>query len=169
MKDKIKKIMRVLVPVLIGLGLAVLIIASYLFLFPGALTAEKAVTGYIKASLQQDASAMVRYASDYQKVKLYGNKNFTNAALKEKLEKSYSGVENIYADSTIAFSVESVTEVDPDSDDYLLFVSEYMSVTGNNDFSKVEKITVKVFVDGKQQQKQTVYAIKSGISWYYGY
>ncbi len=169
MKEKLKKLLRTLLPVLIGLGLAGIIIASYLFLFPGAITAEKAVTGYIKASLQQDVSDMLRYASDYQKVKLYGNKNFTNSALREKLEKSYSGAENIYANSKIAFSVESITEIDSGSDEYQIFADDYELVTGSKDFSKVVKITVKVYVDGKQYQKQSVYAVKSGISWYYGY
>lgn len=168
MKEKVKRILRVLLPVLIGLGLAGMIIVSYLFFFP-ALTAEKAVTGYIKASLQQDVSGMLRYASEYQKIKLYGNKNYTNSALREKLEKSYANVENIYAGSTITFSIESIAEIDSDSEEYQQFAEKYKEVTGSTDFSKIAKITVKVYVNGKQNQKQTVYAVKSGIGWYYGY
>lgn len=169
LKEKIKKLTRTLLPILIGLALAGIIIAAYLFVFPGSLTAEKAVTSYIKASLQQDVSDMVRYASEYQKIKLYGSKEYTNTALRNKLEKSYSSAENIYADSEITFSVESITEIDSGSDEYKDFSENYKQITGDDDFSKVAKITVKVYVDGKQYQKQSVYAVKSGLSWYYGY
>lgn len=168
LKGKAKSVLRVLLPVVIGLGLAGIIIASYLFWLP-ALTAEKAVTGYIEASLRQDVSDMVRYASEYQKVKLYGSKNYTNAALRKKLEKTYASVDNIYASSAITFVIESIAEVDSDSEEYRQFVKEYQEITGNADFSKIAKITVKVYVNGKQNQKQTVYAVKSGVGWYYGY
>lgn len=164
-----KKILHNLIPVFIGLALAAVIIFSYFMFFTGAFTPEKAVTGYIKASMMQDADNMVKYASDYQKVKLFGKKDFTDSQLKEKLEKIYADAPNTYEDSSIAFSVVSSTELNSESEEYKKALSDYEDITGKNNISAVTKIVIKVFVDGKQTQKNTVYAVKSGLSWYYGF
>ena len=76
-------------------------------------------------------------------------------------------MENIYADSKITFSIVSATVIEPESDEYVNLVDNYKYKTGNADFTDVTQVVVKVFVDGKQLQKSTVYAIKSGLSWYY--
>jgi len=165
----LKKFLRKMTPIFIGLGLAAIIISSYIFLVTGAVSPEKAVTGYLKASITQDVNGMVKYASDYEKVSLYGSKKFSNNALKSSLKTSYADAENIYADNVITFSIISITEIEPESDEYTDIVENYEYLVGNSDFSEAVKVEVKVFVDGKQKQKSTVYAVKSGLRWYYGY
>lgn len=159
--------MKTIFPVLIGLGLALIIIFSYILFFPGALTAEKAVTGYLKSSMTWDVNGIMKYASDYQKISLYGTQEYSTRNFKNKLKGQYSKGKNIYADKKITFSILNNIEIDKDSDEYANIVDNYKSMTGKSDFSNVRQITVKTFVDGKQIQKSTVYAIKSGISWFY--
>lgn len=164
-----KKFILKIIPVLIGLGLAAVLIFSYINYFPGAFSPEDAVTGYIKASMTEDVNNMLKFASDYQKTSLYGNKEFSNSKLRKMLTKLYAEQEDLYSDKKITFTIELVSPLDPASNEYADFKDEYQYMTGNTDFSKVTMITLKVFVDGKQKQKSTVFAVKSGLRWYYGY
>jgi len=164
----LKKNLKNLIPVLIGLGFALIVIFSLVSFFPGALTAEKAVTGYLKASMIYDANNIVKYSSDYVKVNFYRSKDFSNNDLKDKLKKQYAEAINIYANSKISFSIISKIEIDKDSEEYATIVDNYKYITGKDaNFSDVRQITVKIFIDGKENPKVTAYAIKSGISWFY--
>lgn len=164
-----KNILKVFLPIFIGIGLAVIILLSYFYFATGAFSPETAVTKYIKASMTQDINGMLKYASDYQKTTLYGSTDFTNRALKAMLKKTYTDTENIYKDSEITFFIESKTEIEQDSDEYSQIVEEYEFTAEKADFSAVIKIVVRVYVDGKQKQTNTVYAVKSGFGWYYGF
>jgi hypothetical protein len=163
----LRKALRLIIPVAVGLGLAAVIIFSYLNFFSGAFSPEDAVKGYIRASMVQDVNDMLRYSSEYQKVVLYGSRDYTDGKLKNRLKTAYKDSESIYADSKISFSVESVIEIRDDTDEYAYVSAEYEYMTGKTDISDISQVTVKVFVDGQQKQKSTVYAVKSGISWYY--
>ncbi|PKM63317.1 MAG: hypothetical protein CVU97_00655 [Firmicutes bacterium HGW-Firmicutes-21] len=162
-----KRFMRIAIPIFLGLGLALAIIFCYLTFFTGAFSPEKAVMGYLKASMTQDVSGMLKYSSEYQKIVLYGNKDLSNKKLKENLKTAYKGIDNIYADSKITFSIDSITEIEKNSDEYANVLDAYEYMTGKTNISAVTQVVIKVFVDGKQKQKSTVYAVKSGISWYY--
>ena len=163
------KMIRVLIPVTIGLGLAAVAIFVFLAFFSGAASPETAATSYIKASMKQDVGSMMRYASDYQKTVLYGSKGFTESALRSKLKTAYGYAENIYAESTITFTTDSVRELDSGSDEYTEALEKYEFMTGSRDISGIAVITVTVYVDGNRKYTSTVTAVKKGLYWYYAY
>jgi len=165
----LKKLFKKIWPIAVGLGLAAIIIISYIFCFPGSLNPEKAVTGYIKASMKQDINQMMKFSSEYQKTVLFGNRDYTISSLKDRLKKSYDEYDTIYAESEITFILISTVSINSDSNEYKELLSKYEEVTGNKDISGIKEIVLKVFVDGEENRKQTVYAVKSGISWFYGF
>lgn len=164
-----KKLLKKTWPIIAGLVLAAIIIFSYINFFPGSLSAKKAVTEYIASSMKQDVNGIIKYSSDYQKIMLYGSKDYTNKKLKDKLNKSYGNYDNIYAESEISFLLISAVEIDVDSDEYEITINKYEDITGSKDISAIKKVTVKLFIDGEENRKQTVYAVKSGLSWLYGF
>ncbi|HBR31207.1 MAG TPA: hypothetical protein DD733_03885 [Clostridiales bacterium] len=161
-----KRLYRIAIPILFLVLSAAFV---YFYAFSGAFSPEDAVTGYIKASMKQDSSGMVRYSSDYQKTILFGSRDFTDSAIKTQLKKSYANVENIYKDSKITFSISDVQEISSQTDEYSKVTDAFVYTAGKADFSAVTKVAVTVYVDGKQKQKSTVYAVKCGLYWYYGY
>lgn len=162
-----KPLSKILIPILAGLVIAVLIIILFTTLISGAFTPKDAVSGYLKASMLQDISGMLKYSSPYQKIVLYGNKDYTDSKLKNMLHLAYKDRVSIYSDSVITFAFDDIAELDKESKEYKAVLEEYEYLTGNTDIDDVCRVTVKVFVDGNQKQKSTVYSLKIGFTWYY--
>ena len=165
---KRKAFLRYTLCVVAGLVLAAVIIfvASSV---QGASSPEKAVAGYLEASMLYDTDGMLDYASEYQKASLNDGRLVDDSVLKSTLDKFYADKPSMYLDSEITFSLVSVVKYDKDSDKFNSVYTKYAQKADADSIDEVAVVTMKTVVDGNSEGTQTYVAVKCGPRWYYGY
>ena len=146
---------------LISVGLFFLIRS----LLPGP---EEAVEGYIRSSLQYDVDSMLFYASDYQKKALAGNADVPEETLRANLKSFYQsgGVTPVTED--IRFSDPTVAEIDPESERYREYLTEYGYKADPEKVGAMRLVKTSCSVGGKHFADYRVVAVRCGLRWYYG-
>lgn len=132
-------------------------------------TPEKAVEGYIRASLEYDADALLRYASDYQITALSGNGDMDLETLRETLRKSYEEAAQYREDGKIKFESEIIETPAEGTDRYAELLEEYSFKADAEEVDGFAVVNAKCYVDGKLQGNYTAVAVKCGAKWYYAF
>ena len=91
---------------LLTFGVLLLALAVGLLVWHFHSTPERAVEGFLRASLEQDADGLLRYASDYQLTVLKGNTEMDLDDLREMLRRSYEQAEAFRETGRIRFQSE---------------------------------------------------------------
>lgn len=154
--------------VLCGFGAVLLLAAIVIGFFALRSTPEKAVEGYIRASLEYDAEKLVKYASDYQ-VTAMSFADIDRKQLLENLKKSYELAAEYREDGKIRFDSEVVEEIEKGTPRFEELLDEYgfkADPATVDEFAIVEGV---YYVDGKLRDDFKVAAVKCGLTWYYGF
>lgn len=151
------------------LGIVVLAVLCAVLFFVLRSTPEKAVEGYIRASLEYDADALLSYASEFQITALGGFEGIDTETLRKNLEARYELAAEYRESGKITFDSE-VVELPEEGTERYQELLDYYGFKGTPEdvdaFAVVEGIC---YVDGKARDDYRVVAVKCGLTWYYGF
>lgn len=154
---------------LCALGVVLLAVLCTVLLFVLRSTPEKAVEGYIRASLEYDADGLLRYASEYQITALGGFEGIDLETLRKNLEDSYELAAQYREDGKITFESEVVETPEKGSERYTQLLDNYGFKGTPEDVDAFAVVEGKYYVDGKLRDDYRVVAVKCGLKWYYGF
>lgn len=164
MKTILKRFWPLLTAGLILIGVLTGVLLSSLRTTP-----ERAVEGYIRASLQYDVDGLLRYASDYQITSLKGNVEMDMDTLRETLKTSYEQAAEYRETGKITFESEVTAHFLPGSERFDQLLEEYAF---KGDASAVEEfaaVTARCYVNGAPKRNYSAIAVRCGGKWYYGF
>lgn len=151
-----------LAAILLAVGLAFLIYAM-------RSTPQKAVEGYIRASLEYDVDGLLEHASEYQLTSLAGNVEMDLEPLREMLTVAYQQAAEYSETGKIKFYSEEPVYVVHGSDQYNEFLDRYGVRAAPEDVDEMAIVSGTYYVDGKLKDKYRVVAVNCGGTWYYGF
>ncbi len=154
---------------LLSLAAVLLIVLLIFLLLQLRSTPEKAVEGYIRASLQYDADGLLRYASEYQITALGGNTEVDLDALRELLKQNYEQAAEYRETGRITFESEVSERVEKGSARFEELLTEYAYKGDPEKVDGFAVVTSKCYVDGKLKKTYYAVAVKCGGKWYYGF
>lgn len=154
--------------VLCAFGALVLIGALVTALFALRSTPQKAVEGYIRASLEYDAEKLIKYASDYQ-VTAMSFADIDREQLSEKLKEDYERAAEYRENGKITFESKVTEEVEKGTERFEELSAEYGFKADPETADAFAIVEGVYYVDGKARDDFKVAAVKCGMTWYYGF
>lgn len=151
------------VVLLLCFGAGIIAVRSFL---PGP---EKAVKGYLEASLRYDVDDMLFYASEYQKKALAGNADIPEEKLRANLKMFYDSQHLQPEKGTVLFSDVSVTDIDPETERYRSYLKEYGYKADAGTVRGFALVKLTCTIENRRRTLYRVVAVKSGARWYYGF
>ena len=133
-------------------------------------TPERAVEGYLRASLQYDADGLIKYSSSYQLTLLKGNDpEMDTDALRKTLCAGYEQAEAYREKGKITFQSEVGEPILPGTAEFDKLSEEYAFKADPSEVESFALVTAHCYVDGKQRRTYFVYAVQCDHKWYYGF
>ena len=154
--------------VLCAFGAFVLVAALVIGALVLRSTPQKAVEGYIRASLEYDAEKLIKYASDYQ-VTAMSFEDIDREQLLENLKKSYELAAEYREDGKITFDSKVTEEVEKGTARFQELLDEYGFKADPETVDAFAVVEGEYSVDGKVRDDFKVVAVKCGMKWYYGF
>lgn len=154
---------------LLTFGVLLLALAVGLLVWHFHSTPERAVEGFLRASLEQDTDGLLRYASDYQLTVLKGNAEMDLDDLREMLRRSYEQAEAFRETGRIRFQSEVGESVGPGQADFDDLLAEYGYKADPTEVESFALVTAHCYIDGRLSRTYFVYAVRCGGKWYYGF
>ncbi len=165
---RVKNVWKRFWPLLLS-GLLLVALATGLLIWHFRSTPERAVEGYLRASLKQDADGLLRYASDYQLTVLKGNTEMDLDALRGMLERSYEQAEAFRETGRIRFESEVDAPIRPGGEGFDDLLAEYGYKADSSEVESFSLVTAHCYIDGRLSRTYFVYAVRCGGKWYYGF
>ncbi len=154
---------------LLTFGLLLLALAVGLLVWHFRSTPERAVEGYLRASLEKDADGLLRYASDYQLTVLKGNTDMDLDDLREMLRRLYERPEAYRETGQIRFQSEVDEPIEPGQEKFDELLTEYGYKADPTEVEAFALVTAHCYIDGRLSQTSFVYAVRCDGKWYYGF
>ncbi|MBE6579709.1 MAG: hypothetical protein E7651_07900 [Ruminococcaceae bacterium] len=154
---------------LCSLGILVLAGGLVFLLFALRSTPEKAVEGYIRASLEYDVDGLLDHASEYQLTSLMGNGEIDMETLRKSLTVAYEQAAEYREEGDIDFYSEEPIYVAHGSDQYNELLDRYGVRGTPEDVEEMAIVAGVYYVDGVLTDDYRVVAVKCGGTWYYGF
>ena len=154
---------------LCSLGILVLLVGVVLLAIAMRSTPQKAVEGYIRASLEYDVDGLLEHASEYQLTALMGNTKVDLDILRESLTVAYEQAAEYREKGDIEFFTEEPILVAHGSDQYNELLERYAVRGTPEDVDEIAIVTGTYHVNGKLKDKYRVVAVNCGGTWYYGF
>lgn len=132
-------------------------------------TPERAVEGYIRASLQYDADGLLKYASEYQLTALKGNVEMDLDTLRETLKTGYEQAIEYRENGKITFESEVVKLIEPGTEGFDELLEEYAFKADPSKVEAFASVSARCYVDGSLHRKYSAFAVRCGGTWYYGF
>ncbi|MBQ9794038.1 MAG: hypothetical protein IKK06_04835 [Clostridia bacterium] len=132
-------------------------------------TPEKAVEGYIRASLEYDVDGLLEHASEYQLTSLAGNVEMDLETLREMLTVAYQQAAEFSEKGKIEFYSEEPVYVAHGSDQYNELMERYKVRGTPEDVDEMAIVAGVYYVDGVLTNRYRVVAVNCGGTWYYGF
>lgn len=165
MKNVLKRFWPLLTVGLIAVGILIGV-----WVYNARSTPERAVEGFLRASLQYDADGLIEYASDYQLTLLKGNDTGMDTdTLRKTLRASYEQADAYREKGKITFQSEVGEPILPDTAEFDALLEEYAYKADPSNVESFVLVTARCYVDGKLRRTYFAYAVKCGGKWYYGY
>lgn len=155
---------------LLTVGLLAIGILTGVLLYHSRRTPQRAVEGYIRASLQYDADGMIQYASEYQLTELKGSEpSMDLETLRRSLKNSYEQADAYRVTGKITFESAVGTVLEPGMKKFDELLELYAYKADPSEVSAFALVTGSCYVDGVLTMKYSRYAVKSNGKWYYGF
>lgn len=155
---------------LLAVGLIAVGVLTGVLLHNARSTPERAVEGYLRASLQYDADGLIKYASDYQLTLLKGNDpEMDTDALRKTLRAGYEQADAYRENGKITFQSEVGEPILPGTDDFDKLLEDYAFKANPSKVESFVLVTAHCYVDGKLKRTYFAYAVQCDHKWYYGF
>ena len=164
MKNVIKRFWPLLLVGLILIAVLIGVLVSHLRSTP-----ERAVEGYIRASLQYDADGLLKYASAYQLTALKGNVEMDLDTLRETLKTGYGQAMDYRETGKITFESEVKELIEPGTEAFEELLTEYAFKADPSEVQAFASVTARCYIDGKLQRTYSAIAVRCDGTWYYGF
>ena len=165
MKNIVKRFWPLLTVGLIAVG-----ILTGVLLYNLRSTPQRAVEGYLRASLQYDADGLIKYASEYQLTLLKGNDpEMDTDALRKTLRASYEQADAYREKGKITFQSEVGEPILPGNAEFDKLLEDYAFKADPSEVKTFTLVTAHCYVDGKLRRTYFAYAVQIGNNWYYGF
>lgn len=164
MKTIIKRFWPLLLVGLIVIGVLTGVLVSRFHRTP-----ERAVEGYIRASLQYDADGLLKYASEYQLTALKGNVEMDLDTLRETLKTSYEQAIEYREQGKITFESEVVQLIEPGTEEFDALLKEYAFKADPSKVEAFASVSARCYISGDLQRTYFAVAVCCDGTWYYGF
>lgn len=155
---------------LLTVGLIALIVLVGVLLYNARSTPERAVEGYLRASLQYDADGLIKYSSAYQLTLLKGNDTGMDLdTLRKTLRAGYEQADAYREKGKITFQSEVGEPILPGTTEFDKLSEEYAFKADPSEVESFVLVTAHCYVDGKLRRTYFVYAVQCDHQWYYGF
>ena len=156
---------------LLTLALVILIAGCVFLVMDGKPTPEKAVAGFLVASLEYDEDDLLKYASEYQRVELAGNVEMDGETLEQYLETSFKEARELMVDEipSVKVSVTSADTLAKGTERYEELLAQYGQKA---DASVIESMVIvrgTYRTDDDPKNSFCALAVQYGGEWYYGF
>ena len=154
---------------LCSLGILLLLAGVVLLAVAMRSTPEKAVEGYIRASLEYDVDGLLEHASEYQLTSLMGNTKVDMDTLRKSLTVAYEQAAEYREKGDIDFFSEEPILVAHGSDQYNELLERYAVRGTPEDVDEMAIVAGVYYIDGVLAKSYRVVAVNCGGTWYYGF
>lgn len=156
---------------LLGLVLIILIVGCVFLVMDGKSTPEKAVAGFLAASLEYDEDDLLEYASEYQRVELAGNVEMDGETLEQYLETAFKEARELMEGEipSVKVSTTSVETLAKGTERYDEMLVKYGEKA---DASVIESMVIvrgTYRTDDDPKNSFCALAVQYGGKWYYGF
>ncbi len=152
--------------------LVLVLVAGGVFLLMGSeSTPEKAVAGFLTASLEYDEDDLLEYASDYQRVELAGNVEMDGETLEQYLQTSYAQARELMEGEipTVTVDVDSVDTLAMGTERYEELLAEYGEKADAKAVEAMAVVRGTYRTDDDPKNSFCALAVQCGGKWYYGF
>ncbi len=171
-RTKKKLILALCVVIGLVIGYAVYLIIDATVFITGASSPEDAVAGYLEASLLQDVDGMVKYSSEYNKLKLGDGVNRNNNELREFLNNQYKNQTPSYKEEDIRFEQHYIRNYEKGKGKYDIIMADYAKIIadGSEKIDEIAIVHMTLFNGKSKNPKPKDYvAVKEDGKWYYAF
>ena len=155
---------------LLAVGLLAAGILTGLLIYNARSTPQRAVEGYLRASLQYDADGLIKYASEYQLTLLKGNDpEMDTDTLRKTLRAGYEQADDYREKGKITFQSEVGELILPGNAEFDKLLENYAFKADPSAAESFTLVTAHCYVDGKLHRTYFVYAVQCNHKWYYGF
>lgn len=165
MKNIVKRFWPLLAVGLIAVGILVGLLINN-----ARSTPQRAVEGYLRASLQYDADGLIKYASEYQLTLLKGNDpEMDTDTLRKTLRAGYEQAAAYRENGKITFQSEVGESILPGNAEFDKLLEDYAFKADPLAAEAFTLVTAHCYVDGKLHRTYFAYAVQCNHKWYYGF
>ena len=156
---------------LLGLVLIILIVGCVFLVMGGKSTPEKAVAGFLAASLEYDEDDLLKYASEYQRVELAGNVEMDGETLEQYLETAFKEARELMEGEipSVKVSTTSVETLAKGTERYDEMLVKYGEKADMNTVEAMAIVKGTYRTDDDPKNSFCALAVQCDGKWYYGF